>query len=201
MMSRGTFVTYFVGVAAMALPACSGDKSNDCQYACEQVGASGPHIDITPNGASIAAIETLAPGRTSDASSVGGCSVSWSSLALGQAEPVCPAPSVDAGWVVDTCAKRYPCAPPSGYQLDGGLGCTQAWINMAGDRCAVTVISITGERQTFEASVVGTAFAYRCRTGMDECVDISSLQTTPSQITITFASTQADDGGDLQQIE
>jgi len=185
----------------MVSPACSGDKSDDCKYACEQASASGPYIAITPNGVSIAAIETLAPGKTSDSSSVGGCSVSWGSLAVSvdQSEPVCPAPSVDAGWVADACAKRYPCAPPGSYQLDGGSACTQAWINMAGDRCALTVISTTGERQTFEATVVGGAFAYRCRTGLDECVDVWSVQTAPSNITITFASpnggTPVQDGG------
>jgi hypothetical protein len=70
---------------------------------------------------------------------------------------------------------------------------------MAGDRCAVTVISTTGERQNFEVSLVGSAFAYRCRTGLDECVDIWSVQTAPSHITITFASpngnTPLDGGG------
>ena len=201
MPSRLTSVTCFTGVAAMALVACSSDNSIDCKYACEQVVATGPYIEITHNGASIAAIETLAPGGTSDASDVGGCAVSWSSLAFGQAQPVCPALPVDAGWVGDVCAKRYPCAAPNGYQLDGGFACTQAWINMEGDRCAVTVISTTGERQTFEAAVVGTSFAYRCRTGMNQCVEIWSIQTVPSHITLTFASsssgaTVADGGGE-----
>ena len=92
---RLTSVTCFTGVAAMALVACSSDNSIDCKYACEQVVATGPYIEITHNGASIAAIETLAPGGTSDASDVGGCAVSWSSLAFGQAQPVCPALPVD----------------------------------------------------------------------------------------------------------
>jgi hypothetical protein len=65
----------------------------------------------------------------------------------------------------------------------------------------VSVISTTGERQTFEAAVVGSAFAYRCRSGLDECVDIWSVQTAPSHITITFASpngpTPVDDGGNV----
>jgi hypothetical protein len=174
----------------MALAACSGDNGNDCKYACEQARATGPYIEITHNGTSIAAIETLGPGSASNATSLGGCAVSWSSLAgsVGQAEPVCPAPPIDAGWAVDACAKRYPCAAPNGYQLDGGFACTQAWIDMDGDSCAVTVISTTGERQTFEAAVVGTSFAYRCRTGMDQCIDVWSIQTAPSNITITFAS-------------
>jgi hypothetical protein len=42
-------------------------------------------------------------------------------------------------------------------------------------------------------------FAYRCRTGMDQCVDIWSVQTDPSHVTITFASPNGgapvDDGG------
>jgi hypothetical protein len=205
MSSRSASMTCFTGVVAVILIACSGDNSNDCKdacaqtvdssdnssdckYACAQTVATGPHIEITNNGPSIAAIETLALGSISDASGGGGCAVSWSSLAVGKAQPVCSAPPVDAGWIGDGCAHRYPCDAPNGYQLDGGSSCTQAWVNMEGDSCAVTVISTTGERQTFEVAVVGTSFAYRCRTGMGQCVEIWSTQTAPSHITITFAS-------------
>jgi hypothetical protein len=201
MVWRLTFGTCLAAEVAMALPACSGGNSDDCKYACEQSRATGPHIEIAPNGASIAAIETLAPGSTSDASSVGGCSVSWSGLVVqvGRAEPVCPSPPVDAGWFVDACANRYLCTPPNGYQLDGGFACTQAWINMNGDRCVVTVISTSSERQTFEVTVIGLSSGYLCRTGMDQCVNIRSTLTDPSQISVTFASqdagTSRSDGG------
>jgi hypothetical protein len=201
MVRRLAFGTLFAAAVAMAVPACSGDNGDDCKYSCEQPRATGPYIEVTPSGASIAAIETLAPGRTSDGVSVGGCAVSWSGLVveLGQTEPVCPASPVDAGWAVDACAQRYLCTPPNGYQLDGGFACTHAWLNMNGDRCVVTVISTSGERQTFEVTVIGTSSGYRCRTGTDQCVDIRSVQTDPSQITLTFASpdggTSTIDGG------
>jgi hypothetical protein len=193
--------TLLAAGVAMAVPACSGDNGDDCRYSCEQPRASGPYIDVTPNGASIAAIETLAPGGTSDGGGVRGCAVSWSGLAveIGQTDPVCPAPPVDVGWAVDACAERYLCTPPNGYQLDGGFACDHAWINMNGDRCVVTVISTYGERQTFEVTVIGTSSGYRCRTGMDQCVDIRSLQTDPSQISLTFGNkdggAQSSDGG------
>jgi hypothetical protein len=198
---RLTFGILFAVGIAMSLPACSGDNGDDCKYSCEQPRASGPYLEVTPNGASIAAIETLAPGRTSATGGGGGCAVSWSGLVteVGQTEAVCPAPPVDAGWAVDTCAKRYLCTPPNGYQLDGGFVCTHAWINMNGDRCLVTMISTSGERQAFEVTVVGTSAGYRCRTGMGECVDMRSVQTDPSQLSLTFASqdsgTSVSDGG------
>ena len=218
MSSRLTPMTCLTGVVAMALVACSGDNSSDCKdaceqavdssdnssdckYACDPAVATGPYIETTNNGASIAAIETLASGGTSDAGGGGGCAVSWSTFAIGRVQPVCAAPPVDAGWVGDGCAKRYPCEAPNAYQIDGGFACTQAWINMEGERCAVTVISTTGERQTFEAAVVGTSFAYRCRAGMNQCVEIWSTQTSPSHITITFVSPSggatAADGGSV----
>jgi hypothetical protein len=55
----------------MALSACSGAGTNNCVSACEPGRVSGPQIDITPEGASIAAIETLAARWTSDTSNIG----------------------------------------------------------------------------------------------------------------------------------
>jgi hypothetical protein len=177
------------GGLGIILPACSGSSGNDCTSVCEPARSSGPQIDIAPGGAPIAAIETLTTGSASGVGGAGKCEVSWASWVLstvGQAEPVCPALAVDAGGISDTCASRYPCEPPTGRGLDGGLACRQAWINVTADRCAVTVISTAGERQTFEVVETGTAVGSHCRTGTGECVLTGTTTVSPLQITISF---------------
>jgi len=179
----------------MALPACSGGNDNDCNYpACEQMLATGPQINISPKGAAIAAIETL-----------GGCSVSWSGLAAGlaRAEPVCPSLPADAGLSADVCANRYLCQSRYGFPYDAGFTCTEAWIDMGGDRCGVTVISETNERQTFDVAVTSRALASHCSTSMGQCVEMWSVSTEPPQITVSFGTrsgeTPVTDGGNAEE--
>lgn len=181
----------------MALLTCSS-SSSDCPYRCEQQGPSGPRIDLTPNGASIAAIETVRE-RTSSGSASGSCEVSWdiSLFSTELAEPVCPAQPLDASWATDDCAQRYSCRAPNSYQLDGGYACTQARISLTADRCLVTVISTAGERQTFEAGVTGVSSSYQCNTGFGECIQVKNVSVSPSQITLTFASS----GGDASEAD
>lgn len=187
-----TFATSAAVAFALAQSACSNPNGDDCKYTCEAARASGPHIGVTPDGAAIAAIETL-PGA-SVASTRGGCAVSWSGFAseIGQAEPICPSSPVDAGQAGNGCASRYLCAPPASRQLDGGFRCTEAWINMNGDRCVVTVVSTSGERQMFDVTVTATTAGYRCRTGTDQCVEVRSTLTEPAEISLIFESL---DGG------
>jgi hypothetical protein len=61
----------------------------------------------------------------------------------------------------------------------------------------VTVISTAGERQTFEAGVTGVSSSYQCNTGFGECIQVKNVSVSPSQITLTFASS----GGDASEAD
>ena len=157
---------------------------------------SGPGITLTPGSASIAAIELL--------SSVGhgGCGVSWlnwpvpTSRTLGQprrVEQICPGVSpTDAGWTANSCASRHACMP-DGQPPDGGAECRWATIDVLGwtgetTICAVTVISTTGERQSFEVSGAFDTKSYLCNANPGQCVEIFPLHVSvPSEMTLTFA--------------
>ena len=201
MFSRAAFAICLAGSGPIALLACSGSSPSgngpsgsspeDCPIICEGMRPTGPHIDLAPSGAAIAAIETLAAQSASYGAEV--CNVSWSELSTSlaaQADPVCPAQAMDAGWVADACAKHYSCLA-TGHPLDGGSGCAQAWIDLSAEHCLVTVISTTGERQSFEVRR-SDLVSYSCHTGDGQCVERGSYPVSPSEITITFASP---DGG------
>jgi hypothetical protein len=200
---RGAAVLCIVGGAALSSSACSGSgpegsEPESCVGGCEQQMLSGPHIQVAQGSTALAAIEILNP-QAPDGGSAGGCGVhTWSGEGIASAtyppvdfELVCPAYPQDAGWASETCAARYPCMP-SGNQLDGGASCTSAWIRMSApfgssSRCSITVISVMGERQTFEAEGAWATWSYHCRTGLGECIEITPFSAYPSQVTVTFA--------------
>ena len=187
-----------VGGAALSSSACSGSEPESCVGGCEQQMLSGPHIEVAQGSAALAAIEVLNP-QAPDGGGAGGCGVqTWSGPGVASAmyppvdyELVCPAHPQDAGWVAETCAVRYPCMP-SPDPLYGGASCTSVWIQMSAPfgsstRCSITIISVTGERQTFEARGAWATWSYHCRTGLGDCIEITPFSAYPSRVTVTFA--------------
>jgi hypothetical protein len=188
-----------VGMAGPWFEGCSGSRA-DCAY-CDPGPATGP--EIVARRASIAAIETAAPcGSTQDP-----CGVDWGGsgpAALGPSDSISPAPTIDAGWTTDVCARRYVCPqPPLPAWVDGsfpnaGSPCWEAWLNIRADHCLATVISTGGERQSFEVSnTTGECRSFRCRTGTGECFTMRScaFEISPASIVVSFARAASYDAG------
>lgn len=186
--------------AAATTPCLEGCSSSpeDCKFCDFGLWATGP--EIVAKYASIAAIETAAPcGDAQDPCGVAFDTPAW----VGPGDPVSP-PLVDAGWATDLCARRYACRePPPPLALDGAASsavtCGRAWLNLRMvNHCLATVISSTGERQSFEVTkTTGECRSFRCRRGPGECYSLEqcAFELSPSSITVYFATSTSYDAG------
>ena len=184
MVSRVALGMYLT-VGNLAWSACSSSHES-CPAVCELVTMTGPRIEVAPGDPSIAAIETL-----SSPLAFAGYVVGWGlySSVPATAQSICPAEVVDAGWETEGCAERYPCTPDN--TPSGNSACTVAWIDMQAEHCLVTVISTTGERQSFEVMQSRPAVYSRCHTEDGTCVSSGGPSVWPMAITVSFAPVDA----------
>jgi hypothetical protein len=181
-------------IAGPQLCSCSSGPESCVGY-CEPGSATGPQI-VAAGTESIAAIETTAEcGGTADV-----CGVDWTGrgpVRIGASDPTA-APTVDAAGTAGLCARRYTCPQPPPAPFDGALvaevRCWYAWLNLRTDHCSATIIAMTGERQSFEATR-GSCTTYRCKTGTGECVTSGGCSAYPSTISVTFAAVPSADSG------
>ena len=164
---------------ASSLPDASEES---CTGGCE---GSHPWTDIylASGSSGMAAIETLANSGTSSECGT----VYWRGTVARPQETVCPAQPIDASGSSAACARHYPCEPS---YLDTGGVCSQATIQMSVPECRVTVVSITGERQSYDVALSQSA-PYRCHTADGTCVTAAPSYTSPATIMVAFAPADA----------
>jgi hypothetical protein len=133
-------------------------------------------IELADGSAPIAAIEAS------------GCAVSWSvSLWSDSILKVGTTSCVPgAQTVVPANCVRYPCSP-----ADGGVGCTEALVQITTPRCSISVIATTGEIEAFDITLSPGTYRSFCRTASGDCVENSPQIVTPPQVTLTLGSFDA----------
>lgn len=141
----------------------------------------------------MAAIETLASPAPYDAGFQGTCDVMWwaPTYDISSRTPVC---ALDSGPIATPCTQRFDCPSDPAYGH-----CREAWINMTTNSCQVTVISVTGQRSSFQVAKASEPIHSRCSFDCcgDDCgppwdEDVLIYPGLPENVTLTFGPS---DGG------